>query len=690
MKSPPTLLNKLHGYLLPLKTLNSLPVLIFCTFIIHGIFYRIRLFISFTAEQELLIDDLVLFQIFSYLDGELYFALMILAVFAVTRGFLRPIKLNFILGFIFITAIIFVHFLFFTISLIYITHFHLIFNMHSGLTLDIIKSIFTESFLKIDAFSFIDFAFLLLMPILFWFFKLQSSRIVFIRNISVIMLSIFVLIISFMRNSHENDLAGREIKSNPVVYAIRNIVRQTITKKSNNGKTIPRKQMQSLAFIDGEYASGPIPAPLTRWGGKRKWNLLYIIMESTGSEYIFNTKLGNRFPMPFLKRLSEKSLYMTDHYSPANTSPRSLFSAFTGLYPAPREKMFVTRRDVRIPSILQFLGKEYNSFLVTPGSLRWFFPKGFYINNGVKLYGYYSLPKRKWKRSPSNSRNEIQTVDFFLKRLQKTPEPFVSIYYSYIAHWPYYYYGRDYDVFYPKELKTLPTDRLNTLLYNYYGNLRLMDVLIERIFNYMKKSGRLSRTIVIITGDHGEAFGQHRGNWIHSRGSFSENYRVPMIIYQPRLFEPKIITNRTLHIDLMPTLLDAMGIPYNPRLIQGESLYQHNFRRNYIFLYGNEKTITSISRSNIKIKISLVTRQCSAYDLNTDPGEKNRLECRKHAKQKRILLQYMKYQNRILHNYNISLKKGKAFFGERHPDLSKPDNRTKVKLRNQKKKQKRK
>jgi len=688
MKTFSTFQGRMKELITPLRTLNSLPVILFCSILINGVLYRVRLFTRFVSEQEVLIDDLVVFQIFSHLDGEFYFALMILAPTLLIWFIFFRIKVCY--RFFVVAAVICFHILFALLSLAYITHFHLIFNMHSGLTRDIIGSVLTESFLNIRAFSLIDFIFLLLMPILFWFFKFRYEKFIYIRNVSVIALSMLIIVLSLMKENQPKDLGGSEMESNPIIYAVKDIMRPLRIKKIGKVKKASRRQMQSLAFIDDAYATGPVQAPLTRWGGKRKWNLLYIIMESTGAEYVFNTKLGNRFPMPFLKKLSEKSLYMTNHYSPSNTSPRSLFSLFTGLYPAPRERMFVTRKDVKIPSILKFLGKDYQAFLVTPGSLEWFFPRGFYINNGVDLYGYYTLPPVKWGPSYRNSRNESQTVDFFIKRLKKTHEPFVSIYYSYVAHWPYFYYGLEYDVFHPKKLKFFKIERLNTLLTNYYSNLRLMDVLIKRIFNYLEKSGRLDRTIIIITGDHGEAFGQHIRNWIHSRGSFNENYRVPMIIYQPRLFEPRKIHERTLHIDIMPTLLDAMGIQYNPALIQGESLYQRNFRRNYVFLYGNERAISSISKKNIKVMYSLMNRQCRAYDLNVDPGEHRRISCRKFVKQKRILLQYLKQQNRILTSYNNSIKKGEAFFGERHPDLPEPGGGTKVKLNNQKKQKKRK
>ena len=57
--------------------------------------------------------------------------------------------------------------------------------------------------------------------------------------------------------------------------------------------------------------------------------------------------------------------------------------------------MFCTRNDVNLPSIASFMGNGYDSFLVTPGSLDWFFPHGFMKNSGFgQLYGYDKVPAR--------------------------------------------------------------------------------------------------------------------------------------------------------------------------------------------------------------------------------------------------------------------------------------------------------
>ena len=220
--------------------------------------------------------------------------------------------------------------------------------------------------------------------------------------------------------------------------------------------------------------------------------------------------------------------------------------------------------------------------------------------------------------------------------------PVVAVYYSFIAHWPYPDYGEATHV-----LK--PVRPIN----NYYNNLRHLDQQIERIYNHLKEHKLLDDTILVLAGDHGEAFGQHNHNYTHSRASYNENYRTPALLYQPRLFPPRVFTAPTSHVDILPTLLDALGLAYDGRRLQGESLYQDQFRRKYIFLYGNEDTVSSISENLIKLQISFKTSACWVFDLKVDPDEKKPLSCAPHREQQQALLLYRNNQRIALRRYNL-------------------------------------
>ena len=415
------------------------------------------------------------------------------------------------------------------------------------------------------------------------------------------------------------------------------------------------KDLPTLALLSPQYLypqterAGQKALPrLENKGKSPPYNVLFVLMESTGLDYALHPipGSGERVAMPFLRSLADKGYLLRNHFSSGNSSPRGIFSLLSGLYVMPEVSIFDVRKDIYLPSLGSYLGERYHRFLVTPGSLDWYFPHAFLLHSGFgELWGYHALPVRK--NAPggrAHARDEADTVSFFLRRLDEhvaTGAPFSAVYYSFLAHWPYPDYG-------PESHVLNPTRPLN----NYYNDLHFLDGQIARIFAHLEEKKLLDHTIVVLIGDHGEAFGQHANNYTHSRMSYNENLRTPAILYQPHLFPPRVFNAPTSHVDILPTLLDALEVPYDPALLQGESLFQKDFRRRYIFVYGNEDTLTSVSADLIKMQISLRDGSCWVFDLKTDSDEKHRQSCAPHAAQTQALLQYRHHQQTSLRRYN--------------------------------------
>ena len=94
--------------------------------------------------------------------------------------------------------------------------------------------------------------------------------------------------------------------------------------------------------------------------------------------------------------------------------------------------------------------------------------------------------------------------------------------------------------------------------------------LIRPIEEELKALGLYDKTILIITADHGEGFGEH-GIYGHGNTFFDEVYHVPLIIKMPNVKEGKKIKELVQSIDIMPTALEASGIDV-PHQAQGKSL----------------------------------------------------------------------------------------------------------------------
>ena len=433
--------------------------------------------------------------------------------------------------------------------------------------------------------------------------------------------------------------------------------------------SLEAKQLRSVRFVSPLLASAGEPTRKLPSPSSTPWNVVMVIMESAGAGYVFD-RGGGKVPMPFLHGLSHSSLVLANHRSTSNTSPHSIFSLLSGLYPMPRgDQIHSVQKGLRYPSLFTRLPGSYHSLLVSPGVLTWYFPRDYMDHRGPReIFGFKDLPRKRRPPGVKLARHDSDAVTFFLDRLDRFgPRPFVAVYYSFLAHWPYPDFGSRYHRFpsSPKSYRQMTgPQRLN----RYRNNLYLLDTQIKRIHDHLQRRKLLERTILVLVGDHGEAFGQHHNNWIHSRHSYEENMRVPAILYQPRLFSARRETRATSHVDILPTLLDAMRRPYNRGLVQGESVLQSAFTRKYLFIFGKENTLTSISRRKVKLQVSFKTGKCRVYDLARDPHERRKLPCTQHAAQHRALLFYHRYQRAMLEGYNRACSKGLAYHGQRHPN----------------------
>lgn len=167
----------------------------------------------------------------------------------------------------------------------------------------------------------------------------------------------------------------------------------------------------------------------------------------------------------------------------------------------------------------------------------------------------------------------------------------------------------------------------------YDGEVAFTDLYVGKIIADLESAHLLDQTLIVIAGDHGEAFGEHN-EFGHSFFCYEENLRVPLVFYNPRLFPgPQRIKNRVNLVDIMPTVLEMYGQEI-PGAIHGKSFTNlltgkkdETERTFYIeSMHGKEEMgwapLTGIIQDRYKY-ISLPEPEL--YDLTDDSQEKENL-----------------------------------------------------------------
>jgi arylsulfatase A-like enzyme len=116
--------------------------------------------------------------------------------------------------------------------------------------------------------------------------------------------------------------------------------------------------------------------------------------------------------------------------------------------------------------------------------------------------------------------------------------------------------------------------QLESVLVAYDATVSYADRLTGRILDALKESGAWDRTLVIMTSDHGDCHGEHNIYFNHAANLYEPVIRVPLMIKFPGgAFGGLRPGEVTRHIDLLPTVAEAVGAAYGGS-VDGEPLQQ--------------------------------------------------------------------------------------------------------------------
>ena len=111
----------------------------------------------------------------------------------------------------------------------------------------------------------------------------------------------------------------------------------------------------------------------------------------------------------------------------------------------------------------------------------------------------------------------------------------------------------------------------------YYG-----DYLVGKFLDKLKENDSYNDTLIIITADHGEFFGEH-GEINHGGTVYNEVIKVPFFIKFPNNFMAgREIKKICSHVDLLPTLMNYLDITYSKEIFDGEDIFIENMDRNIV------------------------------------------------------------------------------------------------------------
>jgi phosphoglycerol transferase MdoB-like AlkP superfamily enzyme len=341
-------------------------------------------------------------------------------------------------------------------------------------------------------------------------------------------------------------------------------------------------------------------------GTMRGRNVVLVILESTGARHL-GLYGSSPDPMPRLSGLASNALVFERAYSVYPESIKGLFATLCSRYPAfdtPPELY----ADVPCGSIAATLKEAgYRTALFHSGRFMYLG-----MNSVIERRGFDVLEDAGPIGGQIESSFGVEDAATVLRALQWIDQghdgaPFFMTYLPTSGHSPY--------------ATTAPGPfESSTDFWRYMNALHESDAALGALIDGLRARQLDTKTLFVVFGDHGEAFGEHPGNFAHTMFINEENVRVPYVIAAPGAIPQQTRINRIASIvDTAPTILNLLGLPPNPAH-QGMTLLAPAAQ---MALFYTDYSIGWLGLADgcWKYLYEIDTRRSRLFDVCTDPGE---------------------------------------------------------------------
>lgn len=415
-------------------------------------------------------------------------------------------------------------------------------------------------------------------------------------------------------------------------------------------------------------------------GGERK-NVILISMDATRRDHLGCYGYG-RDTSPALDLLARDSAVFLNTISQAPYTLASHMTMLTGVFPTTHHVLHMT--DTLDPSIQTLAERLQARGLVTAaftgGGLmdaRYGYARGFdEYHDRIIPQEAPDVAGPLWNRV-SAWLNLNKDLDFFLflhtyqvHSPYRAPAPWGTMFLDKDAVWTKHSLEQFIGAGYIHKYAPLSEPQRRNIIALYDGGIRYLDEnLIRPLVDELKRLGLYDKTLLVVTADHGEEFFDHL-TWGHSNTLYNELLNVPLIMKFPREeFRGRRLAPQSRLVDIVPTVLDEMGIKAGRKRLDGESLIPVAENKDTRDRFGLSYLPDNIFADPMPGKISLIQGRykiilndrfparaysyfsppppdvapIELFDLEQDPLEKHNLASEKGEIARRMLDQLQPY-----------------------------------------------
>ena len=274
---------------------------------------------------------------------------------------------------------------------------------------------------------------------------------------------------------------------------------------------------------------------------------------------------------PYLDRFSKEGIFFRNMYATGTRTVRGLEAVTLSVPPTPGQSIIRRPNDdnlYSIGSVLQASG--YKRSFLYGGHAYFDNMKAFYEANGFDIFDEPGLPKNEISFSNAWGICDEDLFHLAIREADRSysdKRPFLQIVMTTSNHRPY----------------TFPAGKIDLAPGEREGAIKYSDYAVGQLIKNSENKPWFANTLFVFVADHNASVGGGVDVPV-------ADYLIPGIIYNPKLLSPQVVDTLGSQIDIVPTLLNLMGISYENHFF-GHDLLHTTDERAFISNYPTRWTV---------------------------------------------------------------------------------------------------
>jgi len=348
-----------------------------------------------------------------------------------------------------------------------------------------------------------------------------------------------------------------------------------------------------------------------------KPHVILLFMESFRAKNIGALGAKNSLT-PNFDRLAKEGILFNQFYANSVKTSRAVTSSLFGIPSDIYAGNLSSRPNfpmVGIADVLQAAGYQtsylHNGLLQFENQLEFFKNHGFeqVIGRDEILQKYPDASKTSWG---VHDEYLMRFVANWLEKEDQKRKPIFSTMFTITNHHPWAM---------PPDYEKAPTLSKKTAYSRYQQTFRYSDQALGLFIDLLRKKNLSKKTILFILGDHGQPMGEHNHNFSEQKNLYEENIHVPLLILADgRIRDSQIIDTVASQVDLLPTIMDLLGVQGINHSI-GSSLLRETKSKITFFHNPYGLKYFGARKDNFKCIYTKESNEIELYNLRDDPQE---------------------------------------------------------------------